>query len=143
MKLPPPPPPPQDSQASQDSRQGDGSSSNGGYPYYYTCQCPQGYGYENCTLPSGPGAADDADGSAGTTYCVTGEYTSIAAPTIVDEVCCSTLLQTPNQPPTVACKMHTTTAYPTNIASVNLVMGCSKVFFSPYSNTCPCVPNAM
>ncbi len=27
--------------------------------------------------------------------------------------------------------------YPTNIASVNLVMGCSKASFLHYSNTCP------
>ncbi len=55
-----------------------------GYPYYYSCQCPQGYGYENCTLPTG--GADDADGSAGSTYCVTEDYTRMEAPTIVEEV---------------------------------------------------------
>ena len=63
----------------------DENEGGGGHPYYYSCQCPQGYGYENCTLPSADGA-DDADGSAGATYCVTGEYTRIAAPTIVEEV---------------------------------------------------------
>ena len=30
-----------------------------------------------------------------------------------------------------------TKQYPTNSASVNLVMGCSKVFSSCYSNSCP------
>ncbi len=33
--------------------------------------------------------------------------------------------------------------FPTNIASMNLVMGCSRVFFPRYFNTCPGVPNAM
>ncbi len=36
----------------------------------------------------------------------------------------------------------TVVKFPTNIASLNSVMGCSKVF-SHYSNTCPGVPSAM
>ncbi len=36
-----------------------------------------------------------------------------------------------------ACSAPTCNAHPTNIASVNLVMGCSKSFFFHYSKTCP------